>query len=151
MNIEVSCADESDKQLIAQLLELNAHEFSRFDGRDLGDDGKFGYPYIDLYWVPEENRHPFVIRVDGRIAGCVLVRCGAPHQIAELFVVNKFRRHGVGKQAVNHVFHLFQGDWEIEQWVDNVDARAFWSEVLAGRDVTRVTEHDRVMWRFVTP
>lgn len=151
MNVELSRANQSDKALIAQLLELNAHEFSRFDGRDLGYDGRFGYPYLDLYWVPEENRHPFVIWVDDCIAGCVLVRCGSPHQIAEIFVLNKFRRRGVARAAVGQVFDMFPGEWEIEQWVSNGSAGAFWDLVLAKRDHSRVTECDRIVRRFVTP
>lgn len=33
-----------------QLLELNSYEFSRFDGADVGPDGRSGYPYLDDYW-----------------------------------------------------------------------------------------------------
>ena len=52
----------------------------------------------------EDGRYPFFIRVDGKLAGLVLVRsCSEhnnlsnPHNIAEFFVMKKYRRKGVGK------------------------------------------------------
>ena len=130
MNIEVVVATQSDRDVLARLLEFNAHDFSRFDGRHITTDGTFGYPYLDLYWEPSENRHPFLILVDGRIAGCVLVRAGDPHQMAEFFVLNGFRRRGVGRTAAHRVLGMFPGAWEIEQWSANVEAGAFWVATL---------------------
>lgn len=115
-------------------MEFNAHEFARFDGRRVTVDGTFGYPYLDLYWEPLENRHPFLIRVDGDIAGCVLVRAGDPSQMAEFFVLNGFRRRGVGRAVVCSILKMFPGSWEVEQWRDNVEAGDFWLSVLSTCD-----------------
>src|SRR5947208_1690787 len=113
MRIDLVPADEAAKPIVRRLLELNAHDFSEIDGRDLGAHGEYGYRYLDHYWLREENRHPFLITVDDKIAGCVLVRAGDPHEFGEFFVVRKYRRRGVGKLAARTVFSLFPGTWTI--------------------------------------
>ncbi len=37
------------------------------------NNGLYDYMYLDHYWT-EEGRHPFFIRVDGKLAGFALVR-----------------------------------------------------------------------------
>lgn len=109
--------------------ELNAYELSRFDGADLDRTGEYGYPYLDAYWI-EPERHPFVIEVDGRIAGLVLVRTGPPRSIAELLVLPRFRRGGVGTVAAREAFSPFAGDWEVHELAGNDDAVAFWRRAI---------------------
>ena len=83
------------------MLELYLYDFSEFSKEDLAENGYFGYTYLDAYWQ-EAGRFPFFIRADGRLAGFILVRsCSEhnplpdPHNIAEFFVLKKYRRHGV--------------------------------------------------------
>jgi hypothetical protein len=58
------------------LLELYAHNFTEFHSLDIGADGKFGYKSLPLYWS-EPSRHPFFVRVDGKLAGLALVKRGS--------------------------------------------------------------------------
>jgi predicted acetyltransferase len=83
VDVRLIPALERDKPVVRRLLELNSHDFSAVDGRDLGPHGEYRYPYLDQYWLPEEERHPFLIDVDGQIRGCALVRAGVPHQFGE--------------------------------------------------------------------
>ena len=53
-----------------------------------------------------------------------------PHNIAEFFVMKKYRRKGVGKVAAMKVFDMFPGGWEISQWNNNLPAQKFWEEVV---------------------
>lgn len=84
--MRVVAASLADKEVVRQLLEFNAYEFSRSDGLDVDDHGRFGYRYLDHYWT-EPGRHPYVIRADGHIAGMALVREGPPWSIAEFLVL----------------------------------------------------------------
>jgi hypothetical protein len=52
------------------MMELYNYDFSEFSEDDINEYGYFGYPRIDDYWN-EEGRHPFFIRVDGKLAGLV--------------------------------------------------------------------------------
>jgi len=54
-------------------MELCQHDYSEYDGADVNEHGLFEYRYIDHYWT-DSGRHPFVVRVSGRLAGFVLVR-----------------------------------------------------------------------------
>jgi predicted acetyltransferase len=133
-NVELAQAGFADKPVIRTMLQLYLHDFSEFQGWDLNEHGLFYYPYLDQYWV-EEGRHPFIIRVNGKLAGFVLVNrhtCtqGAEHSIAEFFVLRKYRRRGVGRMAAHLVFDAFPGGWEVGQTRENVAAQSFWRAVI---------------------
>jgi len=75
-HIEVIPARPEQEPILANLLELYAHDFSEFHDLELGADGRFGYRSLSLYWT-EPGRHPFLVRVDGKLAGLVLVKRGS--------------------------------------------------------------------------
>jgi len=128
-NVAVHVATIDDKPIVAQLLELYAHDFSEFAKADVDETGRFGYRWLDNYWT-ETERHPFLIRVDGRLAGVVLVRAGRPHDMAEFFVMRKYRRAGVGRDAARAVFAMFPGEWQVRQQASNPAATAFWRTAI---------------------
>src|ERR1044072_3049496 len=100
--VEVIPAPLDQRPVLANLLELYAHDFSEFVDLNLGPDGRFGYEHLRLYWE-EPGRHPFLIKAGGHLAGFVLVRRGSEisrdagvWDVAEFFVVRGFRGLGVG-------------------------------------------------------
>lgn len=147
MDIAVSPASEDEKPIVRRLLELNAHDFSEIDGRELGPHGEYGCRYLDHYWT-EENRHAFVVRVDGAVAGCVLVRAGSPHRFGEFFVVRKHRRSGVGTSVSREIFRRFPGEWLVEEVPGNDVAVAFWRRAVPVAFQEAVTESGTAQ-RFV--
>ena len=124
-SVEVVEATIDDKPVVAQLLELYCHDFSVFNGADIGTDGLYRYPYLDHYWT-EAERHPFLFKVNGRFAGFAFVRAGKPHDMAEFFVMRKYRRSGVGLDAARAVFAKFPGEWQVRELAANEGAIAFW-------------------------
>src|SRR5579862_2852405 len=96
-HLEVIPAALQQETILANLLELYAHDFSEFHEIELGEDGRFGYMHLPLYWR-EPNRHPFLVRVDGKLAGFVLVKqtSEAVWDMAEFFIVRGYRRRGIG-------------------------------------------------------
>ena len=103
MDISVEPILKEQKSVLVQMMELYSYDFSEFSGDDINEYGYFGYPYIDNYWT-EKGRTPFFIRVDGKLAGLVLVRsCSEytalsdPHSIAEFFVMKKYRKQVIGE------------------------------------------------------
>jgi predicted acetyltransferase len=136
MNIELVEVQETDKSVLQNLMELYAHDFSEFDGADVNEHGLYGYTYFDYYWT-EEARHPFFIKVDGNLAGFVLisdyayvVKTEKINSISEFFVMRKYRRKGVGKSAAFQVFNKFPGVWEVLQQGENEPSKLFWEEVI---------------------
>ena len=126
----VQTARQQHKEVLRQLLEFNAYEFSRFfDDADVDEHGRFGYPYLDDYWT-DADRHPFLIDVAGRTAGMALVRSGEPHSVAEFLVLPRYRRSGVGTGAAREIFARFPGRWEVHQIPGNERAVAFWRAAI---------------------
>ena len=128
-DITVDDATVEEQAVVAQLLELYLHDFSEFTAAEVGDDGRFVYDHLDRYWA-EPDRHPFLVRVDGRLAGYALVRSGAPHDMAEFFVMRKYRRGGVGAAAARALFARFPGEWQVRQLAANTGATAFWRTAI---------------------
>jgi predicted acetyltransferase len=137
MEIKVIPAQAEQSAVMANLLELYAHDFSEFHEVHLGEDGRFGYPSLPMYWS-DPQRFPFLIRIDGRLAGLALVKRGsevsgrsAVWDMAEFFVTRGFRRHGVGMQAAHEVWRRFPGPWEVRVMQSNLSAQAFWAAAIS--------------------
>jgi predicted acetyltransferase len=127
--LEVSPVPLDDKDVVDQLLELYLHDLSKFTGANVGSRGRYGYRYLDDYWT-DADRHPFLIRVDNHLAGLAFVRSGSPHDMAEFFVMRKYRRHGIGHDAAQVLFGMFPGEWQIRQLAANTSATKFWRAVI---------------------
>ena len=127
--VEVVPATIEHKPAIARLIELYQYDFTDFTDEDVNDDGSFGYRYLDAYWT-EPERHPFLFRVDGRLAGFALVRAGQPHDMAEFFVMRKYRGRGVSIAAARAVFARFSGEWQVRELAANARAIAFWRKAI---------------------
>lgn len=106
-------------------MELYLHDFSPMDGADVGPEGTYGYDLLDRYWI-DPDRHPFLFRAGGQWAGFGLVRVGPPHDMAEFFVMRKYRRRGVGTESARALFASFRGVWQVRQIWTNPNATAFW-------------------------
>ena len=157
MTVEVIEALPCDKSVVQQLLELYLYDFSEFAGYDLDQHGRFGYPYLDHYWT-DADREAFLVRVDGQLAGLVMVRerelQGATgHSVAEFFVLRKYRSSGVGAQVAREIIGRHPGHWSLEVMEQN-PALAFWRRVTAAIAPSGVREEPidgrRVRLQFVT-
>lgn len=134
--IEVVPASPDQRPVLANMLELYAHDFSEFVDLKLGPDGRFGYEHLHSYWK-EPGRHPFLIKAGGHLAGFVLVRRGSEisgdagvWDVAEFFVLRGFRRLGVGRRAAHEVWRRLPGKWEVRVMNRNRKAKAFWARAI---------------------
>jgi hypothetical protein len=59
-----------------------------------------------------------------------LVRRTAPFDMAEFFVMRKYERRGIGRQAAIDLFHRFPGPWQVRQQQTNPLATSFWRSVI---------------------
>ena len=137
MNIEVIPAAREQESILANLLELYAHDFSEFHDLEIGADGRFGYSHLPLYWS-EAGRYPFLVWVDGKLAGLVLVKKGSEvsgnknvWDMAEFFVLHRYRRRGIGTYIAHEVWRQFPGAWELRVMESNVPAHQFWERAIS--------------------
>jgi predicted acetyltransferase len=143
-------ATQSDAPLLSNLLELYIHDVcDLFPTVELGADGRFGYPKLPLYWSEPARRFAYLIRERDRVAGFVLVTRGSPvttdpnvFDIAEFFVVRKYRRLGVGRRAAFLLWNGLAGKWTVRVSVGNRGALEFWSDIIA--EFTRGTAEEGV-------
>jgi predicted acetyltransferase len=136
MNAQITAARAEDHARLAALFELYAYDFSEVLGLDVGDDGRFRAPALDGYWT-DPRRHAFLIRVDERLAGFALVQEQSRltgelgvRDVAEFFVMRRYRRHGIGEHTAGWVFDRFPGRWEVRQRAQNQGATAFWRRAI---------------------
>lgn len=138
MHITLSPVPLEEKFILEQLMQLYLYDLTEFNGTDANDQGLFPYYYLPAYWV-DPNRRPFLIRADNKLAGFVLVRLNIEgrsdpprlvNQMAEFFVMKKYRRYGVGEFAARWVFDQFPGEWEVEQLAANLPAQTFWRKII---------------------
>lgn len=134
--IEIVEAQKEHESILANLLELYIYDFSEILELPLGADGRFGYERLPLYWQ-EPGRHPFLIKVNGHLAGFALVRRGSQvsedaevWDMAEFFVVRGLRRLGVGMQAAHEIWRKFPGKWEVRVMQKNQKALKFWERAV---------------------
>jgi len=141
----------ADATLLSNLLELYIHDLSEaFPNVELGPDGRFGYGKLALYWSEPESHFPFLIRCDGRVAGFALATRGSPatdepdvFDVAEFFVLRRYRRSGVGDRAAALLWNRLPGRWIVRVSEGNTGALAFWRGVIAKYTNGAATESKR--------
>lgn len=132
MQLELIAATVDQAPILENLIELYVHDFSEFLRLEVGEDGRFGYKSLPLYWS-EAGRHPFLIRVEGKLAGLVLVKRGegGVWDMAEFFVLRAYRRTGIGTQAAHEVWRKFPGPWQVRVMEANGSGLRFWAAAIA--------------------
>src|SRR6201995_1506925 len=110
LKVELVPAREEQAPILSNLIEFYAYDFSEFMDLKLGEDGRFGYKALPLYWQ-ESTRHPFLILVDNHLAGFAFVRRGSEisgdtdvWDMAEFFVMRGYRRLGIGMKIAHEVW-----------------------------------------------
>jgi predicted acetyltransferase len=136
--VTVARASPEQSPVLGRLLELYAHDFSEFSQLELDADGRFGYEPLPSYWT-EPGRHPFLVKVNDNLAGFVFIQSGSQvsvdedvWDVAEFFIVRRYRRSGVGTRAAHDVWSRFQGKWEVRVMERNAQALAFWRRAVSG-------------------
>lgn len=136
MKPELYEASLEDKSIILNLIQLYTYELSFYEDETTNfimlDTGLFLVnKYIELYFE-EESRHPYILKCNGNLAGFVLVRFNEDgrYEIGEFFVLNKYRKMGIGTFMANEMFKKYKGKWEVRTLLKNKRAQEFWRKVI---------------------
>ena len=139
--VSIDVAAATEQPVIANLLQLYIHDFSElFAGTarcDLDGDGLYrpDIPLADWWRLP--GHVPLLIRVDSRLAGFALINDHGhsgrevDRNVAEFFIVRKYRRAGAGYTAAHAIFSRWPGQWEAAVMRANTGARTFWARTIA--------------------
>jgi len=135
--VAINAATPDDAATLGNLLELYIHDLSQIFSLDVGRDGRFGYEKLPLYWSEPERRFPFLIQCGAKIVGFALVTRGSPasdnsedFDVAEFFILRRYRRSGVGRRAAVLLWNHFPGRWIVRVSEGNPNAYHFWTTVI---------------------
>ena len=146
MDIQLIKTDESQADVIANLVPFYIYDLSEHMGWRCPESGHFGgqddlpqywgRPVEPAYAWPDGSKgSPFTIRVNDELAGFALVKrvgdTSPPHyEIGGFFVLRRFRRQHVGAHVAHELFAMFPGEWTVGSMVINTPANRFWAETV---------------------
>jgi predicted acetyltransferase len=134
--VALDVAAPRDAVLLSNLLELYSYDLSETFALELGSEGRFGYQNLPLYWSEPERRFPFFIRCGSRVVGFALATRGLSgsgdeaFDVAEFFVLRRYRRGGIGRQAAFLLWNRFATRWTVRVFEGNPTGRQFWTRVV---------------------
>lgn len=124
------------KETLRNLMEKYLCEFAQYDLHDVADDGLYHYQWLDCYWTAP-NRFACFIKVNGKLAGFAMVNDypEIPERkpdfcLAEFFVMPRYRRMGVGREAAFKVFDRHRGQWQFQLHPHDLASVHFWNRVV---------------------
>jgi predicted acetyltransferase len=158
--VALEVAARATAPLLSNLLELYLHDLSEAFPIDVGADGRFGYELLP-YWSEPEKRFAFLIRSGAQLAGFALVTRGSPvtddpeHlDVAEFFVLRRYRRNGIGRQAAFLLWKRLPGQWVLRVSEANRAGLPFWraavQEYTNGTFSESERDGDPHGWRVLT-
>ena len=136
MDIIIELVKKEEKEILRNLIEKYRYEFSQYDNLDTNNFGLYGYDYFDNYWT-ENNRFPFFIRVNNKLAGFIMindypeVKIETNYTLSEFFIMYKYRRQGIGKYVVDYVLNKFKGKWQLKYHPKNETSKIFWTKTIS--------------------
>lgn len=149
--VALIAATAQHEPVIANLMQLYAHDFSEFIDIHPGHDGRFAHHGLSSYFT-EPGHSAFLLTVDDFPAGFVLIAKGSritgdPEvwDVAEFFVCRRHRKRGLGTAVAHEVWRRFPGRWEVRVRHENRPAQHFWRAAV--RSFTpRVSESQHEEW-----
>lgn len=139
MHIDIIPSIQDDETAFRNLYQFYMYEFARFMGWDVTYGGRYFEDDLDGCWT-EDYRHPFLIKVNGKLGGFAIVEALAKSfyndetdiiYMAEFFIMGPHQGKGIGEKAAVYLFDLFPGKWQVSELAQNVNAQAFWRKIIA--------------------
>lgn len=161
-SIELHAAQRDELETIENMMQFYTYDFSEWLPLKLGEHGFFNIQPKQGYWRKPATR-PFLIKVDGELAGFVTVddethMASAEFNIGYFFVSRRFRGQGVAKFVASTLLSRFPGQWQIFHIDANQPARLFWAHVMPVLAQGNVTTHQLAvegypctLYRFESP
>jgi predicted acetyltransferase len=144
VTLELVPTDLEQMPLIRNLYQFYAYESSDWEQEDVEVDGRFYIhdEHLVRYWQ-EPGWSAELLLVDGFIAGFLLIeRSELPGvdalELADLFILKKYRRRGIGRAVVTQVLTSGEENWLVRFYGQDEIAVAFWRSVLS--DLPRPVE-----------
>jgi predicted acetyltransferase len=136
MPLEICPHRVEDKPVIWNLFQFYCYDTSVEDECDVEKTGLYSLSkdYFGQYWsLPTWRAH--LLRWEGSIAGFALLEDSdalpGAMELADLFVMRRFRRHGIGRLVVSHFMSNRTVPWTVVVFDEATEAKAFWRSMFA--------------------
>lgn len=131
MNITLKKIEIGKKEILNNLIQLYLHNLSLSFPIDFDSKrGLYEYDDIEKYFINENNKAFFILN-DNEIAGFMLIDFFEEKNVVqEIFILNNYKRKGIGKIATKILFDEFKGNWEIKAVPCSESAEKFWIAIV---------------------
>jgi len=133
----------NQKMILKNLMTLFLHDLSEFNEEQEfnQENGLFEFDVFEWFFE-KEGLSPYFITHEENIIGVILLQSTPftnPGQydflINSFFIIKKYRRKGLGKQAVLDLFQQRPGRYAIGQLSNNIPAIQFWRNIYKSIEV----------------
>lgn len=144
--MRVTLATAEDYEYVQNLFQYYIYDMSEYTGWPPYENGTFevddSVTGLSDYWN-KPNHYPYLILVDGEIAGFSLVRKYPENDeffdMGQFFVLRKFKRKGVGEEAFKQSVAKHPGKWITRVLPNNDGAKKFWLKAINSVANTEIT------------
>lgn len=126
---------EVDYPIIQNMATYYAYDLSEYMGWPQEKDGtaSIGMDYIQ-YWT-QPDTFPFIIKYEDELVGFVIidkkvVNPSNDFNIAQFFILRKFKGKGIGRYMACQCLDQFSGNWEVFVMPGNEGAYRFWRKII---------------------
>ena len=136
LNIEIKPATFTEYPTIQNMARFYVYDRTAFMGWECPEDGLF--ECIDFkHYFENLNEKAFLIRVDGEIAGFVLLDKmqlleTVDWHMGEFFILAKFQGKNVASIVAKLLFNDHPGKWSVAVMPENLKAVKFWQKAILG-------------------
>lgn len=141
----------NDHPIIQNMARFYVYDMSEYLGKEKGweipADGLYECIDFKKYWE-DKNSFPFIVRYKNEIVGFVIIdKKGSSAEIdfnmAQFFILRKFKTKGIGKYVAQKCFKEFPGIWEVMVLPGNEGAYRFWRATIKHYTQYHFTEYTR--------
>lgn len=135
--MQIVKVETNQRLILKHLITLFLHDLSEFNPDQEFNQENGLFEFDEFEWFFEKNGlSPYFIIFDNNIVGFILIQSDPftnpdryDYLVNSFFILKKFRRRGLGKQAAHQLFQQLPGRYVIGQLSNNDPAIAFWRSV----------------------
>ncbi len=155
-DVKLTPATLNEHPVIQNMGRFYVYDMSEYLGKQEGweipENGLYECIDFKKYWE-DENSFPFLVRYQNEIAGFVIVdKKGSDSKIdfnmAQFFILRKFKNKGIGRYVAQECFKRFLGIWEVMVIPGNEGAYRFWRATIKDYTNNNFTEYTRDIAHF---
>ena len=154
--VQLIPASIDDYPVIQNMGRFYVYDMSKYFGREKEWEIPEGglYECIDFkkYWE-DKNSFPFLVFYQNEIVGFAIIDKKGSHpeidfNMAQFFILRKFKNKGIGRYVAQECFKKFPGVWEVMVIPGNEGAYRFWRATIKNYTHNNFTEYTRDIAHF---